>query len=615
MGEVWRGIDEQLDRPVAVKLLREHLADPDLTRRFLREARIAARLQHPGITVVHDIGSDNDQLFIVMELLHGRDLAAMLAEAPAGLPIDAAVSLTLQAAEALQAAHAAHVIHRDLKPANLFVLAGGQLKICDFGIARAVDSTAHLTATGEVIGTPAYMSPEQWRGQQVDERSDLYSLGCVLYALLTGRPPFAEGQPHAIMYQHLNTVPTAPRTIRPDVPPELDHLVLELLAKDPARRPAGAGHVMAALQALRYTPTVKVEPTAKASTRLDLGSHGRPGNTASFQPTVTGLAGTPPVQPAKITRVPRTEAERRQVLLVRDDYWEFFYFAGQLLFERDRAEAKYRDREIRYSFLSAGVVLARDIVPYIEYINERFQEAGSLANSIYTTINMNDKAAMEHAFGAPGQEGNPERLSQLAKRWNSFYVRFLDWTASLSINVPSELQNLLELAARFADEPLEKYHRFVDEYVAQVDKLPAAIAAGEPLRIETYIILSSPDGVIEDYKAELDRLLSLQAIPTRIPVTPNPEPKPQSVVKTQALGKVALSNFSLVPGERGQRLFGEVANNDSREHTVFISATFYSAENKIIGDGITAVPVGPGDARAFSIDVVPDYHHYTLALS
>ena len=237
MGEVWRGVDEQLDRPVAVKVLQERFADPELAGRFRREARIAARLQHPGITVVHDVGSDNGQLFIVMELLHGRDLAAMLAETPAGLPIDTAVSLTVQAAEALQAAHEGHVVHRDLKPANLFVLDGGQLKICDFGIARAVDATTHLTVVGQAIGTPAYMSPEQCRGQQVDERSDLYSLGCVLYELLTGQPPFAEGQPLAIMSQHLNAPPTAPRTIRPDVPSGIDDLVSGTACQGPGTPP------------------------------------------------------------------------------------------------------------------------------------------------------------------------------------------------------------------------------------------------------------------------------------------------------------------------------------------------------------------------------------------
>ena len=265
MGEVWRGIDEHLDRPVAVKVLQDHLVDPELAGRFRREARIAARLQHPGITVVHDVGSDNGHLFIVMELLHGRDLAAILAERPAGLPIDTAVSLTIQAAEALRAAHAGHVVHRDLKPANLFILDRGRLKICDFGIAWAVDSTTQLTATGQAIGTPAYMSPEQCQGRPVDERSDLYSMGCVLYELLTGQPPFTGGQPLAVMLQHLNETPTPPRTICPDIPSELDHLVLELLTKDPARRPADAGHVVEALRPFCYTPTVKVAytPTAK----------------------------------------------------------------------------------------------------------------------------------------------------------------------------------------------------------------------------------------------------------------------------------------------------------------------------------------------------------------
>jgi serine/threonine protein kinase/uncharacterized protein YegL len=319
MGEVWRGVDEQLDRPVAIKVLREHLADPELAGRFRREARIAARLQHPGITVVHDVGSDNGQLFIVMELLHGRDLAAVLAEAPAGLPIDVAVSLAVQAAEALRAAHAGQVVHRDLKPANLFVLDGGQLKICDFGIARAIDATTQLTAVGQAIGTPAYMSPEQCRGQQVDERSDLYSLGCVLYELLTGQPPFTGGQPLAILSQHLYAAPVALRTVRAGVPPGLDRLVLDMLAKDPARRPAGAGHVITALRAWQYTPTVQVEPTAKASSQLSLDQPGPGGDASGFEPmgsegTVSAnLARLPSAlisQSAAIRQVPRTEAER-----------------------------------------------------------------------------------------------------------------------------------------------------------------------------------------------------------------------------------------------------------------------------------------------------------------
>ena len=507
MGEVWRGVDEQLDRSVAVKMLREHLADPELAGRFRREARIAARLQHPGITVVHDIGSDNGQLFIVMELLHGRDLAAILAGAPVGLPVDVAVSLTIQAAEALRAAHAGGVIHRDLKPANLFVLDGWQLKICDFGIAWAIDSATHHTATGQTIGTPAYMSPEQCQGQQVDQRSDLYSLGCVLYELLTGRPPFTQGQSLAIMLQHVNAAPAAPRTIRPDVSPELDHLVLDLLAKDPTRRPADAGQVIAALQAWRYTPTLRAEPAAKAFPRLGLGSIGRSGNTAGFQPTVTGVTSSPPVQPARITRVPRTEAERKQVLLARDIGWEFLYFAGQLLYERDSTEAKYRDRPINYSSPSTAAATVRDVASCLDNVISRLDDLMGLAEGIGATINMNDKAAMDYAFDAPFQEGDPERLAQLAKHWNRVYEDFLNWVASMrEIRVPSELQNLLELTVRCANEPLEKYRRFVDEYVAQVDTFPAAIAAGEPLRIEGSITLTGEDGAISACMAELARL-------------------------------------------------------------------------------------------------------------
>ena len=248
MGEVWRGTDRQLDRPVAVKVMRDQFADPRLGRRFQREARITARLQHPGIVVVYDAGTHDGHPFIVMELLEGRDLAAVLDQENAGLAVDMAISLAIQAAEALQAAHAGHVIHRDLKPANLFLQDNGLLKICDFGIAWASDATAGLTSAGQAIGTAWYMSPEQCEGNQVDERSDLYSLGCVLHELLTGQPPFPAGQQLTVMFQHRDTPPAGPRALRPDIPAELDSLVLKLLAKAPADRQPNAGVVAAALR-------------------------------------------------------------------------------------------------------------------------------------------------------------------------------------------------------------------------------------------------------------------------------------------------------------------------------------------------------------------------------
>ena len=177
-----------------------------------------------------------------------------------------------------------------------------------------------------------------------------------------------------------------------------------------------------------------------------------------------------------------------------------------MLYERNSVEAKYRDHEIHYASLRGEVVTGEDAVRYVEYINQRHEDAMSLAIKMSDLIN--DTAALERAFGAPGQEGDPERLAHLAKRWNSVYGEFMDWAASVrGVSAPHKFRNLLELAARFADEPVEKYRRFVDEYVAQVDTLPAAIAAGEPVRLQTSLVLSMPDEVTKNYQAELTRLM------------------------------------------------------------------------------------------------------------
>ncbi|WP_067459464.1 serine/threonine-protein kinase [Actinomadura macra] len=249
MGEVWRALDLRLERPVAVKLLPlSDDTDPALVARFRREAQLAAGLQHPGITVVHDIDQDGPLLFLVMELLTGRDLRRVLAEHPGGLPFARAVHIVAQVASALGAAHTRGVVHRDVKPSNLIEADGGWTKICDFGIARFAESSTNLTGNSS-LGTPVYMAPEQFEGHAVDGRTDLYSLGCVLFELLTGRPPFPSGKGLSVLlYHHLHISPDDPRMIRPDLPAELCELVLDLLAKRPDDRPADAETVLRRLR-------------------------------------------------------------------------------------------------------------------------------------------------------------------------------------------------------------------------------------------------------------------------------------------------------------------------------------------------------------------------------
>ncbi|MFE6548253.1 serine/threonine-protein kinase [Streptomyces sp. NPDC057746] len=253
MGEVWKAHDLESRAFVAVKLLLAEVGDEEAVARFRREARIGARIRHPGVVPVSDAGQDAGQPFIVMELLEGSDLGALLARTPGGLPLHEAVDLALEVSEVLAAAHEEGVVHRDLKPANLFREADGRVRICDFGIARTADSTSGLTATGRAFGTPEYMAPEQWRGAHVDARCDLYAFGCVLYKLLTGSPPFS-GDQHVLMYRHCEDTAPPLRSLRVDVPFELDRLVAALLQKDPARRPDSAREVSAVLSRIRNLP-------------------------------------------------------------------------------------------------------------------------------------------------------------------------------------------------------------------------------------------------------------------------------------------------------------------------------------------------------------------------
>ncbi|WP_052848886.1 serine/threonine-protein kinase [Streptomyces avicenniae] len=293
MGEVWRARDEALDRRVAVKCLKPMGPRQDesflrtLRERFRREARVAAALQHRGVTVVHDFGEYDGVLFLVMELLDGSNLSELLADRDhVPLPVPDIADIAEQVAVALSYTHEQGIVHRDLKPANIMRLTDGTVKICDFGIARLADSmglTAKLTSVGMAMGTPHYMSPEQIAGVDVDHRSDLYSLGCVLYEIATGSPPFDLGDPWSILIGHRDTPPEPPRVRRPDLPAELDAFILTLLAKDPEDRPDDASHLARTLRTAAQPPaTPWVPQQQRPAERLPSWTRGmRAGSRAS----------------------------------------------------------------------------------------------------------------------------------------------------------------------------------------------------------------------------------------------------------------------------------------------------------------------------------------------
>jgi serine/threonine-protein kinase len=246
MAEVFRARDIRLDRIVAVKTLRDDLArDQTFQARFRREAQSAASLNHPSIVAVYDTGEDmvgpTPVPYIVMEYVDGRTLRDLLREDRRLLP-ERVMEISDGVLRALDYSHRNGIVHRDIKPGNVMLTRTGDVKVMDFGIARAVsDAQATMTQTAQVIGTAQYLSPEQARGERVDARSDLYSAGCLLYELLTGRPPFTGDSPVAIAYQHVRENPIPPSRVDPEIPAWADAIVLKAMAKDPADRYQSAG--------------------------------------------------------------------------------------------------------------------------------------------------------------------------------------------------------------------------------------------------------------------------------------------------------------------------------------------------------------------------------------
>ncbi|GHF73809.1 Stk1 family PASTA domain-containing Ser/Thr kinase [Streptomyces griseosporeus] len=299
MAEVYLAHDTRLGRQVAVKTLRADLArDPSFQARFRREAQSAASLNHPAIVAVYDTGEDYiDGVsipYIVMEYVDGSTLRELLHSGRKLLP-ERAMEMTIGILQGLEYAHRNGIVHRDIKPANVMLTRTGQVKVMDFGIARAMgDAGMTMTQTAAVIGTAQYLSPEQAKGEQVDARSDLYSTGCLLYELLTVRPPFVGDSPVAVAYQHVREEPQAPSVFDPEITPEMDAIVLKALVKDPNYRYQSADEMRADIEAC-----LDGQPVGAAAAMGSVGYGGYPDD----QPT-TALRAEPGAAAGATTMLP-----------------------------------------------------------------------------------------------------------------------------------------------------------------------------------------------------------------------------------------------------------------------------------------------------------------------
>ncbi|MFA1542663.1 protein kinase domain-containing protein [Actinomadura monticuli] len=496
MGEVWRAFDPQLRRAVAIKLLPARPGgDRQRVQRFYREAQVTANLQHPGITGAFDFGEYERHLFLVMELLQGRDLSKVLADHPSGLSVHRTLDLVAQVADALSRAHQEGIVHRDIKPANLMLLPGDKVKLCDFGIAGFTQIDSNLTYEGSVLGTPAYMAPEQCRGLRVDERADLYSLGCVLFALLGGRPPFPpEEDFRAVMAHHLHSPPPRMSSLRSDLPHGLDQLIEWLLAKDPADRPSRAGDVADKLRALRDGAPIKVASSVTSGLTLTLhyNQYLPPGESEVH--AMVSVAGEVP--PSLATGAPRAaifviglsgESDNAHLAIVRDavaeaierleDQVSFAVVAGS-----EYAHMVYPDTLRLVKATAATKAQARTALAGLTTCqNAAFGRWLRLLDRLFTA----HPDAVRHAILLTDQRADSESLKDLNAVLSACAGRFscdalgigTDWEPIQLRSITSALNGTLEIVTSGPE--------LMRELTSRVERMRLALPRDLALRIST----------------------------------------------------------------------------------------------------------------------------------